>query len=267
MSTALVPYEQLTTMAQAFAKSGMFGAKTPDQALSLLLLAQAEGVHPAIAMRDFDIIQGRPAKKSEAMHRAFLAAGGKIEWHRLDDEMADATFSHENGGTARISWDMARAQKAGLKNKDMYAKYPRQMLKARVISEGCRTVYPAATSGLYVPEEVVHFGPDKAKDMGRAQVVDEDPDITQAIPGVCNSSEAPQGRPSQSPSDPAGASPSSDGEPLISADQHATLLAILGEVNDGERRFKKQAGIERLTMLPAKDYARAIKWAEAARSA
>jgi len=88
------------------------------------------------------------AKKSEAMLRDFLSAGGKVEWHQLDNELADATFSHPAGGTIRISWDMERARKAGLGGKDMYLKYPRQMLRARVVSEGVRTVWPSATSGM-----------------------------------------------------------------------------------------------------------------------
>jgi hypothetical protein len=36
----------------------------------------------------------------------------------------------------------------------MWKKYPRQMLRSRVISEGVRTVYPGATSGLYEENEV-----------------------------------------------------------------------------------------------------------------
>ena len=179
MTTALVAISDMERMAQAFAKSGMFGAKTPDQALALLLLAQAEGQHPAIAMRDFDVIQGRPAKKSEAMLRSFLEAGGKVEWHKLDDTGAEATFSHPQGGTVRIDWDAARAKRAGLSNRDMYSKYSRQMYRSRVVSEGCRTVYPASTSGMYVPEEVRTFlKEDKSqpKDMGPAEVVKDAPD-------------------------------------------------------------------------------------------
>ena len=169
MSNELVPMDQLQQMAGAFAKSGMFGAKTPEQCMALLLLAHAEGIHPAIAMRDFDLIQGRPAKKAEAMHRSFLAAGGSVVWNALDDTQADATFSHPQGGTARIKWDMKRVEQAKIANEAMYKKYPRAMLRSRCISEGCRTVYPAATSGLYEPGEVAGFTP--AKDMGNAEVV------------------------------------------------------------------------------------------------
>ena len=67
-------FEQLKQMAQSFAKSGLFGVKDPDSALSLLLIAESEGKSPAAVMKDFDIIQGRPAKKSEAMLRDFQAS-------------------------------------------------------------------------------------------------------------------------------------------------------------------------------------------------
>lgn len=172
MSTALIPMQDVTQMAGAIARSGLFGIKTPDQALALMLIAQAEGRHPAEAARDYDVIQGRPAKKAEAMLRDFLTAGGKVEWHKLDDTVADATFSHAQGGSVRITWDMARAKQAGLGGKDMWAKYPRQMLRSRVVSEGVRTVWPMATSGMYVPEEVREMAP---KEMGTAERVDTPP--------------------------------------------------------------------------------------------
>lgn len=154
MSTNMVPFNDLERMAQAVAKSGLFGVKNVEQAIAIMLVAQAEGRHPALAARDYDVIQNRPAKKAEAMLRDFLESGGKVEWHTLDDTIADATFNHPSGGTVRIAWDMKRAQAAGLGARDMWKKYPRQMLRSRTVSEGIRTVCPMATSGMYVPEEV-----------------------------------------------------------------------------------------------------------------
>jgi hypothetical protein len=150
----------LERIATAIARGGMFGSKDPHAVLTLCMLAQAEGQHPAVVFRDYDIIQGKPAKKAEAMLRDFIRSGGKVTWNRLDDECADATFSHPQGGEVTINWTMARAQKAQLGGKDMWKKYPRQMLRSRVVSEGVRTVCPNATSGLYVPEEVRDFTPD-----------------------------------------------------------------------------------------------------------
>lgn len=147
-------FGDMERLAAAIAKSGLFGMRTPEQALVLMMISHAEGRHPALAARDYDIVSNRPAKKSEAMLRDFLSAGGTVEWHELSDETADATFKHPAGGSVRIVWDMKRATAAGLASKDMYKKFPRQMLRSRVVSEGVRTVFPLATSGLYVPEEV-----------------------------------------------------------------------------------------------------------------
>jgi hypothetical protein len=150
----LIPMNDLQVMAGAIAKSGLFGIKTQEQALALMLIAQSEGRHPATVARDYDLINGRPAKRTEAMLRDFIEAGGKVEWHKLSDLAAEATFSHPQGGTVRIDWDMKRAATAGLNSKDTWKKYPRQMLRNRVVSEGVRSVCPAATSGMYEPGEV-----------------------------------------------------------------------------------------------------------------
>jgi len=179
-------YNEMERLAIAIAKSNLFGMKTPEQAMSLMQIAQAEGRHPATAARDYDIIQGRAAKKSEAMHRDFLLAGGKVEWVTLSDNEASATFSHPQGGSATITWDMQRAAMAGLGAREGWKKYPRQMLRNRVVSEGVRTIWPVATSGMYEPGEVmdiaaphkepVHTGPTlEAVAESQPDVIDSNP--------------------------------------------------------------------------------------------
>ncbi len=172
MTNDLVQYSipDIEKMATAIAKSKLFGVSTPEQAIALMLVAQAEGRHPALAARDYHIIQNRPAKTADAMLRDFLASGGKVEWEALTDERAVATFSHPSGGSVKIDWDMARAKKAGLGTKDMWLKYPRQMLRARCVSEGIRTVCPGATSGFYAPEEVKDFEDDGKKNVTKEAI-------------------------------------------------------------------------------------------------
>ena len=165
VGNVVATFEQMKQLASSIAKSGLFGISDADSALALMFEAQAENKHPASFMRDNSIISftrrdgtevKQRAKKSEAMQRDFVANGGRIEWHKLDDTIAEATFSHAAGGTIRIVWDMARAKQAGLLGRpgDMYAKFPRAMLRSRCVSEGCRTVGPFATGGVYTPEEV-----------------------------------------------------------------------------------------------------------------
>lgn len=124
------------------------------QVMTLMFISNGQGRHPVMGLHDYDIIDGKPSKKTDAMLRDFLLAGGKVEWHKLDDLGACATFSHPQGGIAKIDWDVERAKKAGLLSKDMWQKWKRQMFRARVISEGMRTVFPAATSGFYNTEEM-----------------------------------------------------------------------------------------------------------------
>lgn len=70
----------MSRMADAFAKSNLFGVKTKDAALSLLMIAQAEGIHPALAVMEYDIIEGKPARKAERLLARFQMSGGKVEW-------------------------------------------------------------------------------------------------------------------------------------------------------------------------------------------
>ena len=146
--------QDLSQMARVFAASGLFGCKTEAQAFALMLVAQAEGRHPATVAQDYDIIGGRPAIRASSALARFQAAGGSIQWTERSDKAAEAEFSHPQGGTLSVRWDMDRASKAGLTGKDNWKHYPAQMLSARVASEGVRAVFPVCLNGMYVVEEV-----------------------------------------------------------------------------------------------------------------
>jgi hypothetical protein len=176
-----MPLQDMQTLAVAIAKSNLFGIKTPEQALVLMAIAQAEGRHPVEAARDYDIINGRPAKKAEAMLRDFILAGGKVAWHALTDELADATFTHPQTGEVRIDWDMKRA-KTAFGQKDMYTKFPRQMLRSRVVSEGVRTLWPLATSGMYEPGEAADIPAHNGRTIDAERPTDARQAMNDAIP-------------------------------------------------------------------------------------
>ena len=157
MSTAIqtVSVTDIEKMALAVAKSGLFGIRTPEQAVSLMLIAQAEGLHPAIAARDYHIIQGKPALRADAMLARFQQNGGKVEWTKYTDQAVAAKVSHPAGGSVEIEWTIQMAERAGLLSRNpTWKAYPRQMLRARVISEGIRTVFPNVAVGVYTAEEV-----------------------------------------------------------------------------------------------------------------
>jgi len=150
--------KDLTEMAKAIAISKFAGCETPEQALTLMLIAQAEGRHPGIIARDYHIIKGRPTLKADAMLARFQDAGGCVRWTCYTDECVTGVFSHPKGGEVEITWNMNRHKNTGVVN-DNYKKYGRAMLRARCISEGIRTVYPSVICGSYTPEEMEDIPP------------------------------------------------------------------------------------------------------------
>jgi hypothetical protein len=167
----IIPFQDMQSMAVAIAKSGLFGMKSENEVLALMAVAQAEGLHPATAARDFHIIGGKPALKADAMLARFQNAGGKVEWTIYTDTIVVGVFSHPNGGRVSIEWTIEQAQRIGLvKPGSGWQKFPRAMLRSRCISEGIRTVFPGSVTGFYSPEEVQDFEP-KTKDMGRFDAV------------------------------------------------------------------------------------------------
>jgi hypothetical protein len=168
----IVPFQEMEGMASYIVRSKLFGAKDESQAMALMMLAQAEGMHPMSAIQDFDIVQGRPARKTHSILARFQAAGGSVAWEVISATKAVGTFTHKQGGTLRVEWTFEQAKKAGLTNKDNWKNYPQAMLRARVIAEGVRAVYPGAIGGMLTVEEAQDLAPTQAmRDMGNADVV------------------------------------------------------------------------------------------------
>lgn len=170
MSNQLIPIADIERMAGAIAKSGLFGVKNTEQAFALMCVAQAEGLHPAIAARDYHVINGRPTLKADAMLARFQTAGGSIKWKELTETYAEATFSHPQGGSVDITWTIDMAKRAGLLKNPTWNAYPRSMLRARCVSEGIRTVFPGVVAGYYMPEEIEDLpsGPSEPRDIAPA---------------------------------------------------------------------------------------------------
>jgi hypothetical protein len=175
----IVPFNDMQQMAEVAAASKMFGFKNTQEALAIMLLCQGENLHPAVAMRDYHVIQGRPALKADAMLARFQQAGGRVDWQVYTDAEVTGLFSHPAGGSLKVSWTLAQAKSIGIANKDNWKNYPRAMLRARCISEGIRSVYPGCVVGVYTPEEIQDYKAPEAptspvKDMGMAEVVVDD---------------------------------------------------------------------------------------------
>lgn len=147
----------ISEMARVFTAGGLFGYKKPEEAMTLMLMAQSDGIHPAKAAQEYHIISGKPALKSQAMQSRFQAAGGTTKWIKRTDKVCTLHLSHPQGGELEVTWTIEMAQNAGLTKNQTWKSYPTAMLSARCISDGIRALYPACLNGMYAVEEVQDF--------------------------------------------------------------------------------------------------------------
>jgi len=168
---ALVTVQDMGVMADAIVRSKFYGFQTKDQVIAVMLVAQAENKHPATVMQEYDIIQGRPALKSQAILARFQQAGGKVQWQEIGAKRCIGTFTHESGGSITVEWTIEMAKEAGIyKVGSAWTKFPEDMLRARVISRAVRSIYPACILGQYSSDEVLDFEPRKERDITPSKV-------------------------------------------------------------------------------------------------
>ena len=176
MATNALTLTEMQAYAKSIVASGFCGFSKPEEVVTLALIAQDEGRSIGSVARDYHIIKGKPTLKADAMLARFQSAGGKVDWQEVSDTRCAAAFSHPSAGSVTIDWTIEMAKKAGLTGNPTWQKFPRAMLRARVISEGIRTTFPAVICGTYTPEEVEDM-PDerpKTKKADPAPVVDKE---------------------------------------------------------------------------------------------
>ena len=161
-------FGEMVQMSEYLAKSRLIkGVETPEQAFGLMLFAQSQGLHPGTVVSRYHLMDGSPSMKSDVMLAEFQADGGRVEWHRSDDEVADASFVHPtyHPKPFRVSFSLAKLVESEIamawdrqKNqwvlKANYRKSPAAMLRARVVTAGIRAVHPGVQHGIYAPEEL-----------------------------------------------------------------------------------------------------------------
>lgn len=163
MANNVLTLNDMQAYARSIVASNFCGFTKPDEVITLALIAQDEGRSIGSVARDYHIIKGKPTLKADAMLARFHEAGGKVRWKELSDSRCCAEFEHPSSGTFELEWTFEQAKKAGLTGNPTWQKFPRAMLRARVISEGIRTAFPAVICGTYTPEEVEDMEDERPK--------------------------------------------------------------------------------------------------------
>jgi hypothetical protein len=164
MSNELIPYDQMRQMSADVVTSGLFPSlKKPEQVMTLMMLCQAEGLPPIKALQQYHIINGTPSKKADTLLAEFKKNGGHVKITKYSDEIVEGEFKTPDGSELTANWTIERAKKAGLIGRENWIKYPRAMLRARLIAEMVTTLMPEIKVGIQVYEEVIDNQPNEIK--------------------------------------------------------------------------------------------------------
>jgi hypothetical protein len=260
----------------------------PAEALACVLTGDMLGLHPLVALREIDVIQGTPAYSAK-MQRALVQRAGHRMWLEESTALTCTMAGHRRDDAEhvqRVTWTIDRAQKLNLTGKQNWRQQPTAMLIARCTGELARLLAADELLGLAYNADEVRDGTasdEEVVDAVPADVVTEAPEGTAPAPKPQNrrsiakkaAGKAPAAAPAPKPraanpvddfdeidgvaagptTPPPAAAPSDDGDDL--AKRRAQMLSIriretLGEVDrDARLRFVSASLGEPITTTKA----------------
>ena len=176
MSTELVKLQAMpiATMGEMYeigkllAQTQLFGTSNPAEGFVIAAMCQQEGLSYMSYMQTYHMIKGKVSKRADKIQADFMKMGGELEIVQKDEKgsVIKLSFKHIKY-TSSCIWEEIKGEpfvSTKDKNgqtvfKEKYAT-PRsrmQMMWARAISDGVRTVCPEAVAGFYTPEETDDF--------------------------------------------------------------------------------------------------------------
>lgn len=120
-------------------------------------IGDALGVPYTQVMQSMVVARGKMTMSADLTAAVVRRAGHKLRLREDGDSVtADLIRADDPDYTFTVTWDKAKAQAAGLwGSRGPWQQYPRQMLRARAITEVCRQGASDALAGtIYTPEEL-----------------------------------------------------------------------------------------------------------------
>jgi hypothetical protein len=153
----MLTFDEATRAAVAFAKSGFFkDASDAAQAVVKILAGQELGIGPVAAMRGISFIMGK-LNLDAGLVSALIKRSGKYDYRIVThtDKECELEFLSSGAPIGRAKFSMEDAKVAGLAGKEIWQKYPRNMLFARALSNGAKWFTPDVFFGsIYTGDEI-----------------------------------------------------------------------------------------------------------------
>lgn len=158
MNIPLFSIEEIVQRAKVLFASKLFPDITSEaQAATKIMAGNELGLGPVESCRDLQIIKGRICM-SAGLIAARIKASGRYDYEVLEltDDCCRLRFYQEKKQlTPDCQFTKADASKAGLLSNQVWAKFPRNMLFSRALTNGARWFCADVFSGaIYTPDEL-----------------------------------------------------------------------------------------------------------------
>jgi len=150
-------WELKIRQAEVLIRSGFLpnSLKTPEQVITIMLMGEALGLHPMVALNNINVIQGKPTVSPQLM-LALARRSGELQDLKIEDDgkTCAVTVTRRGQSPHTETFGMDDAQKMQLSSKDNWQKQPKTMRKWRTLSAALRIVFPDIIWGMYTTEEL-----------------------------------------------------------------------------------------------------------------
>ena len=162
-----IQISELDERSKVLVESGFFpDLKSVQQAKVKVWIGKSLGLSEFQALTGIYITAKGQIGLSAVVMGSMVKAGGKYDYmiEKLEDTVCSIKFFRVKGDSTELlgtsTFTDKDAIKCGLVNKDTYKSYPRNMLLARALANGCRWFCADAVSGCYAVEELDDFVPE-----------------------------------------------------------------------------------------------------------
>jgi len=156
----VLTYGDTVRLSVTLFNSGLLGRdiKSPEGAFAVIVTGAEMGLPAMASLRSIKMVEGKPTLAADLQLGLFKRAGGRSAWRELTDSRATLWLRHPNGDEHVESFSIEDARSAQLTGKDNWKKYPKAMLRSRVITAGLKSLGFEQMAGVYDPEELQGVG-------------------------------------------------------------------------------------------------------------
>ena len=158
-NTAVAPtlsFGDMMDMGEQLVRTGFLPAhlRNGAQVAAVILTGRELGMEPMRAIRSLSLVKGKVVEAADSQLARFKADGGRATFKSLTETEAVLWIKHPNGDEHTESFTMQDARNAGLASNDNYKKFPKAMLRSRVITAALKSVGWEGAVGNYDPDEL-----------------------------------------------------------------------------------------------------------------